>query len=596
MANKQQRQPDFSGWATRSNVKCSDGRTIKPAAFINDNGKKVPLVWNHNHSQMGNVLGHVMLEHKDEGVYAYGYLNETEMGAMAKEYIKHGDIVAMSINANKLRQNGSDVTHGVIREVSLVLAGANPGALIDTILTHSDGEEEANIFNTSNDLQYLEHADTKKPEEVKPATPAVETPPAGQPDPDDKKGENPKKPEEPKMDKEKTVQQVFDELTEEQKNVVYAMIGMALDEKEEGDNEMKHNAFEGLYNPNGQFNDVLEHSEIVEILGDAKRIGSLKEAVLQHSITNIDVLFPEARNVTNTPETIARDMDWVAKVMNATKKSPFSRIKSTAVNITADEARAKGYVKGTKKVEEVIVAMKRVTTPTTVYKKQGIDRDDVIDITDFDVIAFMKAEMRVMINEEIARAILIGDGRTASDADKINEQNIRPILGDNALYTIPKVIDQADAQTDDDLAKTLIKLIIKSRKEYKGTGNPTFYTTEDVLTSMLLLEDLNGRVIYDTIDKLTTALRVKEIVAVPVMENNTRTNDEETFDYDTLGILVNLVDYTNGADKGGEINFFDDFDIDYNKHKYLIESRLSGALTKPHSAISFELKKAHIAG
>lgn len=590
------RTPDFSGWATRNDVRCSDGRTIKQGAFRHMDGMQVPLVWNHNHSQMGNVLGHAILENRPEGVYTYGFLNESKEGNTAREYIKHGDISALSISANKLKHKGSDVIHGIIREVSLVLAGANPGAFIDTVMIHGEDEgDDAIIYNDEN-VTYLEHA-KKEPEKEPEKEPDKEPDKEPEKEPE-KKIE--KKVEDTKM-AEKTVQDVFNELTEEQKNVVYAMIGLALDEKEEdndeerGNDNMKHNAFE-LYGNGSRYNDVLEHSERVEILADAKRLGSLKEAILEHGISDIDVLFPEARNVTPTPETIGRDMDWVAKVMAATKKSPFSRIKSTAVNTTADEARAKGYIKGNKKVEEVITAMKRSTTPTTLYKKQGIDRDDLIDITDFDVVNFMKQEMRVMLNEEIARSILIGDGREASDDDKVNPQNLRPILGDNPLYTIPKIVEKQAGVTDEAFAKEFIKFIIKARKEYKGTGNPTLFTTEDMLTNMLLIEDKNERVIYDTIDKLTTALRVKEIVTVPVMENNVRTNEEETFDYETLAVLVNLVDYTVGADKGGEINFFDDFDIDYNKQKYLIESRLSGALVKPHSAISFELKKDHIAG
>lgn len=563
---------DFSGWATRNDIKCSDGRTIRKDAFVANDGQVVPLVWNHQHNDPLNVLGHALLENRNDGVYAYGTFNDTEMGRHAKKSVENGDVTALSIYANQLRQVGGDVIHGAIREVSLVLAGANPGAFIDSVIMHGeDSEGEAIIYNDSDSLEMF-HAEEKE-----------------------EKAEEPEKEKETDMadNKEKTVKDVFDELTEEQKNVVYYMIGQAIedakggkgeaeDEKEEGE-EMKHNIFEGDYE---NMNDVLTHSEMVEIIGDAKRFGSMKESVLQHGIEQIDYLFPDAKNVTDKPEWIKREDSWVSVVMNGTHHTPFSRIKSMFADITEDEARAKGYIKGKLKKEEVFSLLKRTTTPQTIYKKQKLDRDDVIDITDFDVVAWLKSEMRMMLDEEIARAILVGDGRLTSDDDKINETNIRPIWKDADLYTIKAVInfDPADEAAN---AKAFIKAAIKSRKNYKGSGNPTLFCTEDILTDMLLLEDTTGRVIYDSEEKLRTALRVAKIVTVPVMENATRTDDESKTRL-LAGLIVNLNDYNVGADKGGAVNMFDDFDIDYNAQKYLIETRCSGALIKPYSAIALE--------
>lgn len=586
---------DFSGWASRHDIKCSDGRTIKQGAFKDQDGQKVPLVWNHGHKEASDVLGHALLENRKEGVYVYGSFNTTEEGVRAKELVQHGDITALSIYANKLKENGGNVIHGFIREVSLVLAGANPGAYIETIIAHSDnGDEEAVIYNPSEDLEIIHSEEENPAEEIKGKT-------------DDKKEKNESKKEDNMDDKkdlkhkdgeaEKTIQDVFDTFSEEQKNVVYAMIGLALDENksiEQGDDEMKQNAFDTNNNENKK--DVLSHAEVLAIIDEAKKTGSLKEVALAHGITDIEVLYPEVRNVTPTPETIKEDDAWVKVVMNGVKKSPFSRIKSTAVDITEDEARARGYIKGKQKKEEVFKAMKRTTTPTTVYKLQKIDRDDVIDITDFDVIAFIKAEMRVKLNEELARAFLLSDGRDSSDESKINEGNIRPILGDDPLYTIPKIITVKAGMTDDDLAKEYIKTVIKSRLDYKGSGNPSLFMTEDMLVNMLLLTDGIGRDLYDNVDKLKTKLRVKEIVTVPQMRDAVRMNDAETKDFFCVGILVNLNDYTSGATRGGEVNFFDDFDLNFNKYEYLIETRCSGALTKPHSAISFELEKDHVAG
>lgn len=563
---------DFAGWATRFNIKCSDGRIIKPQAFEHCDGSTVPLVWNHNHNDADNVLGHAFLEKREEGIYAYGYFNSTEEGKRAKSLVEHKDITSLSIYANKLKQNGSEVVHGIIREVSLVLAGANPGAYIDTVMRHSDvDEEDAIISNPSEDLE-LNHT-----EEIE--------------------NENqPNKGETKMAEKEKTVQEVFDELTDEQKNVVYALIGIALEEQEkenQGDKtQMKQNAFD----KDNIEEDVLTHADFELIIKDAKKNGSVKEAFLAHNISGVDALFPEATAVNKTPATINDDQSWVQKVMGVVKKSPFSRIKSTIINITGDEARAKGYVKGAQKVEEVVSALKRTTTPTTVYKLQKMDRDDVVDINDFDVIAYLKSEMRGKLEEELARAVLVGDGRSADSDDKISPLNIRPILGDNPVYAVPKVMEKVANETDSVFAKRFIKEMIKSRKEYKGSGNPSLFTTEEMLTNMLLIEDTNGRVIYDTIEKLTTALRVKEIITVPAMENTLRTDELEAFDFAPIGILVNLTDYVMGADKGGAVSMFDDFDLNFNKYEYLIETRCSGALINPFSAITFELKTAHVAG
>lgn len=564
---------DFAGWATRFNIKCSDGRTIRKDAFKSNDGQIVPLVWNHQHNEPDNVLGHALLEYRDEGMYAYGKFNDTESGKNAKLLVMHGDVNSLSIYANQLKQQGGDVYHGNIRELSLVLAGANPGALIESVICHGeDNDEEAIIYNDEESL-YLSHAKDNNCESKK--------------DKEEKKGGNLKMAD--KANDEKTLAEVFDTLTEEQKTVVYALIGQALEdqknntEEEEGNEEMKHNVFDNETNDEN----VLSHSEMQAIFSDAKRYGSLKDSVLAHGIEQIDYLFPDATNLNKTPEFISREMGWVQKVMGAVRHTPFSRIKSVFADITEDDARAKGYIKGKLKKEEVFSLLKRTTTPTTVYKKQKLDRDDAVDITDFDVVAWLKAEMRMMLDEEIARAILIGDGRLSSSDDKINEQNIRPIFNDADLYTVKAIVEFGEAATDDEKAKAFIRAVIKNRKHYKGSGEPTLYTTEDLVSDCLLLEDANGRVIYETIDKLKNALRVKDIVAVPVMEGAKGAKGG-----DLMGLLVNLNDYNVGADKGGAVNMFDDFDIDYNAQKYLIETRCSGALTKPYSAIAFETKAA----
>ena len=584
---------DFCGWATRNDLKCSDGRVIRKDAFKHNDGQKVPLVWNHQHNSQDEVLGHAILENREEGVYAYCSFNDSDSGKTAKILVQHGDIDALSIYANQLQQQGPNVMHGNIREVSLVLAGANPGAFIESVIKHGEECEEEGIIYTGENIT-LEHSgcgdssdEKKKKKELEHSK--------------EEPKEEPKEEEGEKVEnkKDKTIGDVLETLNEEQKTVVYAMLGKALEHSDEEpetnnndeeDNTMKHNLFD---DETKKDENVLSHDAMETIIADGKRYGSLKESFLAHAqeygIENIDYLFPEAKSLNTPPDFIKREMGWVQKVMSGTHHTPFSRIKSMFADITEDEARAKGYIKGKLKKEEVFSLLKRTTTPTTIYKKQKLDRDDVIDITDFDVVAWLKSEMRMMLDEEIARAILVGDGRLASSDDKINESNIRPIWKDEDLYNIKSTIEVDAAATADQKAKAFIRACIKSRKNYKGSGDPTLYTTEDVVTDCLLLEDTTGRVIYDTMEKLRTALRVKEIVTVPVMEGLTRTTTEG----DTLnlmGIIVNLADYNVGADKGGAINMFDDFDIDYNQQKYLIETRCSGALIKPFSAISLEMK------
>lgn len=545
-------QYDFSGWATKNNLKCSDGRIIMRDAFKQNDGLNVPLVWNHEHNDPLNVLGHAMLENRDEGVYAYCYLNDTESGKAARTLIEHGDVCSLSIYANQLKQNGPNVLHGSIREVSLVLAGANPGAYIDTIIAHSDNEEEECIITTGEDIK-LAHAD--KPDN--------------------------------ETDNEETIGDVFNTLTEKQKKVVYAMIGIALGEKDDIDDNnnkeekpMKHNVFDEDTRPE----DTISHSDMQATFADVRRYGSLRDSALAHGIEHIDYLFPDAETMESKPLFINNNTDWVQKVMNGVHHTPFSRIKSVFADISEDDARAKGYIAGNYKKEEVFSLLKRTTTPTTVYKKQKFDRDDLIDITDFEAAGWIKTEMRMKLDEELAIAYLIGDGRLSSSDDKINEQNIRPIVGDEDLFNIKAHVAVSNSATDDDKAKAFIRTVIKARKNYKGSGNPQLFTTEDMLTNMLLLEDNTGRALYDDVSKLATKLRVKEIVTVPPLEGRTNSSGNAI-----LGILVNLADYNVGADKGGSVNMFDDFDIDYNAQKYLIETRCSGALTKPYSAITFDL-------
>lgn len=610
---------DFCGWASKNDLLCSDGRTIRRGAFASDDGKKVPMVYQHQHTSIDNVLGHAILENRDEGMYAYCYLNESDTGKMAKELVRHGDICAMSIYANKLKQIGNDVVHGEIKEVSLVLAAANPGAAIESVvLEHSDGstEEEAIIYS-GEDTQYkiLSHAESSTQtssdktvndilNNMSEAKKNVLYYMLAKVSETDEEAEDDDVIEDSDIRHAdvsggRTIQDIFDTFTSDEKKVAFFLIGQAIkesgsmeqsdipnidDESEENDT-MKHNVFE-----NNQINNdetVLSHAEIEEIFRDTKQYGTLKNSALAHGITKIEYLFPDAKTVTPTPEFIKRNDDWVSKVMGAVHRTPFSRIKSTAANLTEDDARAKGYIKGNLKKDEVFSLLKRTTEPTTIYKKQKLDRDDVVDITDFDVVAWIKSEMRMMLNEEIARAILIGDGRLTSSDDKIPEDHIRPVAFDSELYTVPVEVTVATGATDDDKAKAIIRSIIKGRKEYKGSGNPVMYTTEDTLTDMLLMEDKMGRVVYDSVTKLATALRVSEIVTVPVMEGLKDSQGNAV-----IAVIVNLADYNVGADRGGEVNMFDDFDIDYNAMKYLIETRCSGALTKPYSALAVKLKTA----
>ena len=561
---------DFSGYATKVDIVCADGRVIRKDAFKHNDGQRVPLVWQHVHNDPANVLGYAVLEHRDDGVYAYGVFNDTDAAKNAKLLVEHGDITALSIHANQLKQKGNSVLHGQIREVSLVLAGANPGALIDNLsIQHSDGSLELDdaeaIIYTGEEIKLggqMKHADSG----------------------------------------EKTVKDIFDSLTEEQKNVVYFMIGAALDDADDDDDEaehsadededdtlehsddeggtsMKKNVFDNQDAP-GASKHTLTHSQVQAIMADAQKFGSLKEAVLTHAVTygieNIDFLFPDAKNIANAPDFVKRRTEWVAGIIGGTKHTPFSRIKSMSADITLDDARAKGYVKGNLKKEEFFALAKRVTTPTTIYKKQKLDRDDIIDITDLDVVAWLKAEMRVMLDEELARAILIGDGRDPASEEKISETNIRPIAKEDEFYA-HKI--QVVANTG---GATLIEQVLRARKYYKGSGNPAFYTTEDILTDLLLVKDVNGHRLYKTEPELAAAMRVSRIIPVEVMEGMVDENNASL-----VGVMVNINDYVLGADKGGAVSMFDDFDIDYNQYKYLIETRCSGALVKPKSAVVF---------
>ena len=579
---------DFSGYATKNDLLCTDGRTIKGGAFQHQDQKRVPLVWQHQHNEPGNVLGHAILEDRRDGVYAYGFFNSSPSAAEARELIRHGDINALSIHANGLKQQGKNVLHGNIREVSLVLAGANPGAFIDNInITHGDTtvelDDEAVIYtgleiDTEDDL---DHADNKASSANTNSNTSGDT-----------VAEN--------TNSEKTVKDVFDEMTDEQKNVVYFMIGQALenpevktegDDNEGNDDEAKHANFdpdtlthaieEGFQNMTNVFEQgtpagnapSLSHAQVQAIVNDAQEVGSLKKAVLAHAdaygFDNIDVLFPDAKTLANSPEMLSRRTEWVSTVLSGTKHSPFSRIKSVVADITADEARARGYVTGNLKKDEIVKLLKRTTEPTTIYKKQKLDRDDVIDITDLDVVAWLKAEMRLMLDEELARAILIGDGRDASSDDKIDEERIRPIASDNDMYTHRVTLSGSETTEE------IIELLIRARANYRGSGQPVLFTTLPFLTDMLLVKDKVGRRIYDSMDALASALMASKIDTVEVMEQHP----------EVVGIFVNLSDYTVGSTRGGEVSMFDDFDIDYNQQKYLIETRVSGALTKPKSAV-----------
>ena len=571
---------DFAGYATRYGVPCADGRIIDKTAFLQNNGKKVPLVYNHQHNDISNVLGHAFLECREDGVYAYGYFNDTDRGIEAKNQVIHGDLDSLSIWANRLQESGNPprkhVAHGDIKELSLVLAGANPGAFIEEIVAHSD-EEGYEAFIYSGDSLELNHSEGETEKEDKPMA-------------DTNKEQEPES---------KSAKEVFDEMTEEQKQVAIAIAGQAVeealkergiepenDDDDEGGEEMGHSCFDNT----GEDTNVLSHDDMVTIVKEAEKTGRMSDAFLAHGIENIEYLFPDAQTINGAPDFIKRNDEWVNDVMNNVHHTPFSRIKSVFADITEDEARAKGYIKGKLKKEEVFSLLKRTTTPQTIYKKQKIDRDDYIDIVDLDVVAWIKTEMRMMLDEEIARAILVGDGRLASSDDKISEDHIRPIWTDADLYTIKAAVNITKDSTSAEIAKAFIVEAIRSRVQYKGSGTPTLYAPDTIITECLLLEDKNGRMIYDTLDKLATVLRVSKIVTVPVMENLART--KETFTYKLLGIIVNLKDYNVGADKGGAVNMFDDFDIDYNAMKYLIETRCSGAMIKPYGAIAIETKIA----
>lgn len=648
---------DFSGYATKNDLRCADGRTIRRNAFKDCDGVTVPLVWQHSHGKPSDVLGHALLENRSDGVYTYGSFNDTEAGKNAKELVRHGDVKALSIYANQLIQKGGDVLHGMIREVSLCLAGANPGAMIEDLsIEHfddSDGEMEleARIYNGENIELYHSDEDGSDGEDD-----------GDDYDSDDDYEEDEDEDEEDSDmeddmnlqeivesmnddqrnamyyfvdqalshsgmddddydDPDESIQDVIDTMSEKQRNAMLYVVGQALeqsdgdsyeeDEDDEEDSEMMKHAYEN-YNDDA----VIMHDALDSVIADGKRFGSLKESykfhmeegALAHAIdtTGMEVptmtddeyaeaygyginepsmLYPEARALEAEPMFIQRDISWAKVVWDGVHRTPFSRIKSIFANITEDEARAKGYLKGNMKTEEFFSLLKRVTVPQTVYKKQKIDRDDITDITGFDVVRWLRAEMRIMWDEETARAMLIGDGRPGTDGDKISEEHIRPIASDVPLFSIQKVVTRG--ANDEATAKNFMKAAVRARKDYKGSGNPMLFTTEDVLTSMLLIEDGIGHYIYKSEAELATALRVSKIVTVPVMEGHTLANGNEL-----MGIIVNLKDYNVGTDKGGEVNLFDDFDIDYNQYKYLIESRCSGALIKPYSAIVLSVPAA----
>jgi phage head maturation protease len=626
---------DFKGYATKCGLKCSDGRTIMKDAFKHQDGAKVPLVWQHLHDEPDNILGHAYLENREDGVFAYGFFNETEKGQNAKALVQHGDICYLSIYANNLKEKAKNVIHGAIREVSLVLAGANPGATItDISLAHAEDDEDANIeviirtgltieHSALEDDDYIQHADpppAKKVAKEKTIGDVFNTLNeeqknvvyaliayalgGGEMAQSDELGEI----LEHASGDGKTIGEIFDTFNEEQKTVAYAMISHALESADEdnedddddlehnydeGDNTMKKNAFDALNNQGGQSN-TLTHDQLKAIVADGKRCGSLKESFLAHAeeygFNPIEVLFPDARpSNMDGPELIKRDTTWVDIVLGEATHRPFSRIRTTVADITADEARAKGYVTGSLKKDEVIPLLKRVTTPTTIYKKQKLDRDDLIDITDFDVVLWLKREMRIMLDEELARQILIGDGRAASDEDKINDLNIRPIVTDDANVYIHRgsVANDADHET-------IIDEFIRLRKYYKGSGNPTLFVSTDVLTEMLLIKDSLKRRMYKDVTELAAVLRVSKIVEVEPMNTATRVVSEDQ-ENEIIGIMVNMKDYAIGADKGGQVSLFDDFDIDYNQMKYLIETRVSGALIRPKSAIVLERRPAGVA-
>lgn len=563
---------DFGGYATRNDLLCGDGRVIRRNAFKECHGQTVPLIYNHDHNNPKAILGHAMLENREDGVYAYCKFNDTEQGQNVKKSVMHGDVRSLSIYANKLKHVGSDVVHGVIRELSVVLAGQNPGAYIDYVMAHSEDGEDSLIANYDESALVIYHSEDSKQKNDKEEKPMAN-------------------------DKEKTVQEVYDDFTDEQKDVVHFLVGQAVedalageydDDDDEGGNNMKHNVFD---QDAQQRDDVLSHSAMMEVINDAKQFGSMKESALQHGMTEIGLLYPEDHALNNVPKLITGNIGWVQKVMGGVHHTPFAKIKALFADITADEARARGYIKGKQKKEEVFALLKRTTSPQTVYKLQKMDRDDIIDITSFDVVAFLKGEMRVKLDEELARAFLIGDGRLPDSDDKIKEEHVRPIWTDEDLYAIHSTIDVAAEATMAQIAEEFIDQAVRAREEYDGSGSPTAFIPENLLSACLLLKDRNGRRIYKDKTELATAMLVDDIVTVPPMKGKTR-KDKEGKTRTLYGIIVNLSDYTVGADKGGAVNLFDDFDINFNKYEYLIETRCSGSLMKPKSAIVLETVSA----
>lgn len=610
---------DFGGYATKNDMRCTDGRIIRRGSFTHQNKSRVPFVWQHQRNDIENYLGHADLEEREDGIYAYVKLNNSPKAQIARMLVQHGDLNSLSIFATNLMQKGADVLHGAIKEVSLVMAGANPGAVIDNVyMEHGDGSvseldnevviypyinldvmemedsemehSDNNIMNTFKNLtaeqsrdilailrgssEFMEHKDSDKADAI----------------------ENKKQTD---SSKDKTIKEIYEAMTEEQRQCVQAMIGFALqmvendEDEEEEDDDMEHydegedstmNVFENNFKDN-----TLQHDDatLTAVLNDAQELGSLKKSMLEHGITGIETLFPEARPVQSTPVIVSRDQGWVSKVMGGIKKSPFSRIKSIALNVTMDEARAQGYVKGKKKVEEQFSALKRVTLPQTVYKMQALDRDDILDITDFTVVDVMNTEMRMMLNEELARSALIGDGRSASAEGKINPQNIRPIYTDDEVYSIHYVVDMPTSGDITETSNAIIDAANFARSDYKGSGTPVFFADPKTISTLLMARDKIGNRMYRNMTDLAAAMRVSEVVEVPVMENMTRTDDDGNTRA-LHGIIVNLIDYTFGADKGGTATSFSDFDIQYNKERYLIETRCSGALTRPKSAIVLE--------
>lgn len=583
---------DFSGYATKNDVRCSDNKVIRHGAFAAYDGKSVPLVWQHQHKDVTNVLGHADLEVREDGVYAYAHLNHSDAGRTAREMVRNGDIKAMSIYATHVKARGNDVVHGELVEVSLVLRGANPGAYIDQVsIQHGDhGDEIEAVMYTDAQIDFVSHSDDEdedfEAEETDDVEHAEEEPEADEAESDE---------DDP------TLGEIFEGMTDQQKTAVYAIVGQIVDADDEEAEEpvedtahsdtttedtMAHqNVFEGSKTEELP---VLTHADVEQIFADAKSCGSLKEAVLSHAdnygIKQIDTLFPDAKNLWTTPEFIKRKTDWVSSVVGAAKHSPFSRIKTQFADITADEARAKGYIKGNKKKDEVFSLLKRTTSPTTIYKKQKLDRDDILDITDFDVVTWIRGEMRIMIEEELGRAVLLGDGREASSDDKIKEDCIRPVYKEDTLYA-PRVILAKETTTED-----MLDSIVRAMDDYEGSGNPTWFAAPQVITEILLLKDKMGHRLFSSLSDLADYVGVSKIVKVPLMKNLVRTSNKNG-KVDALGIIVNMSDYTIGADKGGQLFAAEDFDISFNQYHYLLETRLSGALTKVKSAIILERKQ-----